>query len=178
MLPLMFGLIAAASLLIALGFLWKSLRLAFAEAKTEVSGGGWINQERARLLDEKRVVLRGIRELKDDLEAGKIAQDDYDRVHRALKAQGVRVLRDLDAPIAPYLEEAEGLVARHLKARGISSVEPADETDEPVESEGSTESVSSEEQGAQEANPEETDSEEQSPALQDAADVEDAEAKS
>jgi len=153
----MFGLIAAASLLIALGFLWKSLQLAFAETKTEVSDTGWVNQDRARLLDEKRVVLQGIRELKDDLEAGKIAQDDYDRVHRALKAQGVRVLRDLDAPIAPYLEEAQALVARHLEERGVSGVEPKS-TAEPEVREAETLPAESDETGEDATEPGEANS--------------------
>ncbi len=130
MLPLFFGLMAAASLLMTLGFLWKSLRISLggvgAGAPEVVSMG----QKRARLLDEKRAALQGMRELQEDFDAGKISEDDFNRVHRSLKGQAIRALQALDAPIAPYLDAAEALALEHLERASTAEASPEPEAAE------------------------------------------------
>ena len=119
-LSLFFALLASAGLLAFLGFLWRSLRLGLGAEGTSQFRMQTTRLERARLLDEKRALLQGLRELGEDLEAGKISQDDFDRVERNLKRRAVRVIKALEADIAEYRDAADAAVVAYKAGVGSS----------------------------------------------------------
>jgi len=135
-LPLFFGLLASVGLLAALGYLWRSIRLGLGAEGTAQFRTQTTRLERARLLDEKRALLQGLRELSEDLEAGKISQDDFDKVEKNLKRRAVRVIQALEADIAEFRGAALAAVAAHAALSTDSAGDqtsedtPADESEE------------------------------------------------
>lgn len=106
---------AAVSLLGALYAIWRSLTAAFgagtvALGATELAG----SDRRRALLLEKDALLRSLKDLEFERDAGKIGDEDFGRIERKLRARAKQVLVLLDEEAAPFRAEAEALLAKHL----------------------------------------------------------------
>jgi hypothetical protein len=84
------GLVAAAAVL-ALGFLASPLRTAGAEPGAEESAA-------ERAAREREALYEAIHDLDDDLEAGKVSNEDHAALREALRARAVALLREERAP--------------------------------------------------------------------------------
>lgn len=113
-LPIVFIVLSAASLLAALGALWFSLRglLGDDEAvliETEAS------RHYGELLDEKAAVLRSIKDLEFEHEVGKLSDADFERLNKQFRRRAKEILRELDRDLGPYRDKAKTLIETGAK---------------------------------------------------------------
>ena len=114
LLPVLFIALAAGTLLVAIGFLWGSLRALFGGHT-----GLWVTQSeavrrRAELTAEKDNILRSLKDLEFERDAGKIAEEDYKRLEAEFRARARRVLKQLDDDLREHRAKAEALIASEL----------------------------------------------------------------
>ncbi|MBC7170929.1 MAG: zinc ribbon domain-containing protein, partial [Polyangiaceae bacterium] len=86
---------------------------------------------RRALLLEKESLLRGLKDLEFERDAGKLSEEDFEIVGRKLRSRAKQVLRLLDDEAAPFRAEAEALVEAHLAAAGIEAAAPRAEAPAP-----------------------------------------------
>jgi hypothetical protein len=136
-LPPVFIALAALTLLLALVALWNSLRIAFggAAGATIPALAGDELPDRAALLDEKKSLLRAIKDLEYEHAVGKIGEEDFRRLDQAYRLRAKEVLALLDKDLAPYQQRAEALLAgvarapREAPAAAPAEPEPAADED-------------------------------------------------
>jgi hypothetical protein len=111
LLPLLFMVLASTALLLALVALWSSLRRALA-ATTEgaPSIDGTELPDRAALIDEKKSLLRAIKDLEYEHAVGKISPEDFKRLDLAYRGRAKEVIVLLEQDLAPYQAKAEALL--------------------------------------------------------------------
>lgn len=106
--------LASLALLWALVSLWSSLRQALSLAGADALPlGGAEPPDRAALLDEKKSLLRAIKDLEYEHAVGKIAPDDFKRLDAAYRVRAKEVLSLLEQDLAPFQARAEALIATH-----------------------------------------------------------------
>ncbi|MFO0712870.1 MAG: hypothetical protein U0353_23655 [Sandaracinus sp.] len=112
-LPIFFIVLASVALLLALVALWSSLRYALAAANgaTESLDSAEL-PDRAALIDEKKSLLRAIKDLEYEHAVGKISPEDYQRLDGAYRRRAKEVIGLLEQDLAPYQARAEALLAR------------------------------------------------------------------
>lgn len=136
--------IACGTLLLIISLLWNSLQ--------GLTGEGAISLEEALGLgapsaeeEQKRAVLRALKDLEYERSVGKISEEDYAELTTRYRAEAKALLRALDQNLAPNREHAEKLLQkrladedldekgrRHAKKHKKKHAEP---TPEPVEDE-------------------------------------------
>lgn len=116
-LPLLFMVLASTALLFALVALWSSLRRALAAT---AEGAPALESaelpDRAALLDEKKSLLRAIKDLEYEHAVGKISPEDFKRLDRAYRVRAKEVIALLEQDLAPYQTKAEALLAERVGA--------------------------------------------------------------
>jgi ribosomal protein L40E len=118
---MIFVLLAGAVVLGILTFLWQSLRGAFGADEGLAFAAAAPRVERVALVDEKNALVRSLKDLEFERDLGKISDKDYERLEKRLRSRAREVLRLLDVDVAPYIEDAERLVAKHLEKLGKGS---------------------------------------------------------
>ncbi len=115
-LPLLFIVLSSTALLLALVALWSSLRQALGAASGEVGPALETTElpDRAALLDEKKSLLRAIKDLEYEHAVGKISPEDFKRLDLAYRIRAKEVLSLLEQDLAPYQARAEDLVAHYV----------------------------------------------------------------
>jgi hypothetical protein len=73
------------------------------------------------LLEEKRRVLRALKDLENEHDLGKIDDADYRSLTVTYRDQAKELMRQMDGAVAPFREEAERLAAEHVKKHGAQS---------------------------------------------------------
>ncbi len=120
--------LAAGALIAAIALLWTSLRDAFGETQLTVEDAFALGAPSAEE-EQKRAVLRAIKDLEFERGVGKLADEDYQELMARYRAEAKRLLRSIDEKASPERKRVEGLVANRLLEHGI---EPTD-ADESVE---------------------------------------------
>lgn len=111
-LPGVFIGLAGVMLLAGMAALWQSLRTAFGGGpRQDLDVGGAVDHERAALLEEKKTLLRAIKDIQFEREVGKISEEDFARLDKAYRRRAKEVLRQLDQDLGEFLTKAERLVA-------------------------------------------------------------------
>ena len=124
-------LVLAAGLLIgAVGLFWASLRTLSGDAPLAT---GFEALERPEgdvdaLEEEKRRLLRALKDLESEHEIGKIDDADYEEFVARYRAEAKLVMRKMDGEVAPFREEAERLAREYLKRQGLDGASPATST--------------------------------------------------
>jgi hypothetical protein len=131
-LPLLFMVLASTALLLALVALWSSLRRALAATSEGApSVEGTELPDRAALLDEKKSLLRAIKDLEYEHAVGKISPDDFKRLDLAYRVRAKEVIAQ---DLAPYQAKAEALLEARIGAAAPRTDEavsaPTDDADE------------------------------------------------
>ncbi|MBZ0119008.1 MAG: zinc ribbon domain-containing protein [Sandaracinaceae bacterium] len=146
-LPAFLMALAGVTLVLALVALWQSLRSLFgAEAASLVTG----HVHRGALEDEKKTLLRAIKDLSLERDLGKISEGDFEKLDQAYRQRAKEVLRLLDEGVEPFVAEAGQLVDRAMRApkkdakAGKKGKKPKREAD-PSAAPGSVPSSSNEE---------------------------------
>lgn len=115
-LPVVFLVLASSALLAALVALWSSLRAAFGGGPQPALVGAADLPDRAALEDEKKALLRAIKDLEYEHAVGKISDEDHTRLDRAYRARAKEVLALLDRDVLPFRARAEALLAGEAEA--------------------------------------------------------------
>jgi hypothetical protein len=114
-LPILFITLAAGALLVAISFIWASLRALFGGERDL-----WVTQSaavrrRAELLDEKDLVLRSLKDLEFERDAGKISDEDFKRLEAEFRSRARRILKQLDEDLREHREKATALIRAELE---------------------------------------------------------------
>ncbi len=133
-------LVAAAGALISvIAVFWSSLRTLLGE--TPLSGAdAYIFGAPPRVEEEqKRSVLRALKDIEFERSVGKISEDDYHQLAKKYRDEAKRLLQSIDEKSADGRERAEALVQKKLRQVGLiegsateSKAEGADDEDEVV----------------------------------------------
>jgi hypothetical protein len=81
------------------------------------------------MAEEKRRVLRSIKDLEAEHALGKIDEADYEALSMQYRDQAKALMREMDDSTAPAMAEAEKLAAEYLAAQGLGA-KHADEVEE------------------------------------------------
>lgn len=113
--------LAGGALLAVIGLLWWSLH--------SLTGTGALTLEEALSMaapsaeeEQKRSVLRALKDLELEKSLGKISDDDYRTLSASYRQQAKDLIRALDANLDPLRAEIDGLVAERMKARADDGV--------------------------------------------------------
>lgn len=111
--------LAAGALLGAIALLWASIRTLSGDAPLAVglegrtAQGGGVDD----LAEEKRRVLRALKDLESEHELGKIDDADYAAFVDRYRADAKDLMRRMDEGLAPRREEAERLAREYVEKR-------------------------------------------------------------
>jgi hypothetical protein len=81
--------------------------------------------------EEKRRVLRSLKDLETERNLGKIGEEDYLELSATYRARAKQILREMDETVAPYRSEAERMAAKYLSSRGLAPAAAAAEKPAP-----------------------------------------------
>ena len=108
--------LAGGALLMVIGLLWWSLH--------SLTGSGALTLEEAMSMaapsaeeEQKRSVLRALKDLELEKSLGKISDEDYRNLSASYRQQAKELIRALDANIEPLRAEIDDLIAQRMKER-------------------------------------------------------------
>jgi hypothetical protein len=118
--------LAAGALVGAIALLWTSLRVLVGDAPLSLDEA--INLGAPTALDEeKRAILRALKDLDYEHSIGKLTEDDYHQLSAKYRAQARAVLQRMDESIEPARRMAEELLASRLAGQPTEADEAAEE---------------------------------------------------
>jgi hypothetical protein len=114
--------VAAAALLGTIALLWASVRTLSGDAPLalDLEAVGARRHGVDALSEQKRRVLRALKDLESERAVGKIEEADYDMLVARYRDEAKSVMREMDLQVAPLRDEAEKLARAHLKKRGLA----------------------------------------------------------
>jgi hypothetical protein len=125
--------LAAGALVLVLTLMWSSVQ--------SLTGSTSLGFEEAlgmgapsRVEEEKRAVLRALKDLEYERSVGKISVEDYAELSARYRADAKRLMQSLDESLGPAREEVERAIEARLARAGIeppAKPEPAVGQDEP-----------------------------------------------
>ncbi|MGH1341566.1 MAG: hypothetical protein ACRBN8_08460 [Nannocystales bacterium] len=125
--------VGAAALVFSLATLFKMVQvLSRPRAALGIGSRGLGGASRSQLREEKRRLLRAIKELKFDFEMGKLSETDFTDVKQTYELRAIEVMRQLDGVRKVHPEVYALLEGRGLTDVLPDGVEPAD-APEPAE---------------------------------------------
>jgi hypothetical protein len=118
LLPTVFIVLGAGTLVLTLFWLWLSLRHTLAHGdEAQIAVLDTASTSRATLLAEKQSLLVALKDLESERDTGKLSEGDFADLNARYRARARTVLKALDSQIAPHRDEAKAL----LKAAGEAS---------------------------------------------------------
>lgn len=126
--------VAAGALLGTIALLWASVRTLSGDAPLPADFVSIVVQRHGidMLAEEKRRVLRALKDIESEHALGKIDDADYQAVQARYREQAKSIMRQMDLQVAPLREDAERLAREYLTKHALA---PDDETSEAVPSE-------------------------------------------
>ncbi len=128
--------VAAAALLGTIALLWASVRTLSGDAPLALD----LEAVSARRLgvdslsEQKRRVLRALKDLENERAIGKIEEADYEMLVARYREDAKTVMREMDLEVAPLRAEAEKVARAFLKKRGLEPEgSPEADVEAPVE---------------------------------------------
>ena len=113
--------VAAGGLIGAVGLFWSKPadieRRRATRARVRSAGAPRGNDVDA-LEEEKRRLLRALKDLEGEHEIGKIDDADYEEIVARYRAEAKLVMRKMDGEVAPFREEAERIAREYLEKQG------------------------------------------------------------
>jgi hypothetical protein len=122
--------LASTAMLSTIALLWASLRTLSGDAPlpsglTAQSGN---RTEASALSEKKRQALRALKDLENERALGKLDEADYADVATRYRDEAKAVLREMEAEIAPAMEEAERVARDYLRGRAGTSPSARDDS--------------------------------------------------
>lgn len=124
-LPGFFIALSGATLVLALAALFRSLRAAFGDDDEGESAMAVDGAERGSLLEEKKSLLRALKDLEYEHGVGKIDDADFERLNQAYRARARQVLARLDDDLGAHRAAAAALIDAFVTDGAESSDAPA-----------------------------------------------------
>lgn len=122
LLPTLFIVLGASTLVLTLYWLWQSLRHTFAHVDDAASAALAVgSQARSSLLAEKAALLVALKDLQSERDSGKLSDSDYDELNARYRSRARVVLKELDAQLAPHRDAAKALLREAPPAAAVTS---------------------------------------------------------
>src|SRR3954471_12464783 len=121
--------LAAAALLLVITLLWSSVQALAGESELTFEEAFSMGARSAEE-EQKRAVLRALKDLEYERSVGKISAEDYQEYSERYRAEAKRLIRDLDENLAEAREQVEREVERRLAKAEQTSNEHDVEEDE------------------------------------------------
>src|SRR4051812_27865342 len=118
--------LAAGALLAVIALLWSSVQALAGESELSFEEAFSMGARSAEE-EQKRAVLRALKDLEYERSVGKISAEDYQEYSERYRAEAKRLIRDLDENLA----EAREQVLRELERRLAKAEQAKSENDEP-----------------------------------------------
>src|SRR5450432_2324023 len=139
--------LAAAALLLVIWLLWSSVQALAGESELTFEEAFSFGARSAEE-EQKRAVLRALKDLEYERSVGKISEQDYHEYATRYRAEAKRLIQNLNEHLAEQRQQVERELQRRL-AKADRKEEPADElaaelasaptaSDEPVETKPET----------------------------------------
>ncbi|MFS8066357.1 MAG: zinc-ribbon domain-containing protein [Byssovorax sp.] len=128
--------LAGGALIGVIAIFWASVRTLLGE--TPLSGADAYALAAPRSEEEqKRAVLRALKDLEFERSVGKISEEDYVELVARYRGEAKRLLRRLDEEAQPRRERVEALVTKRLRREGLAgpAVPATDKTTEKTDDE-------------------------------------------
>jgi hypothetical protein len=116
--------LAAGALVLVLTLMWSSVQ--------SLTGTSSIGFEEAlgmgapsRVEEEKRAVLRALKDLEYERGVGKITDEDYQELSARYRAEAKRLMQSLDESLGAARQEVERAIEARLARAGVKAPEPA-----------------------------------------------------
>lgn len=129
--PLALLVLAAGALALVVTLLWSSVQ--------SLTGGAALGFEEAlgmgapsKVEEEKRAVLRALKDLEYERGVGKISPEDYAELSAKYRAEAKRLMQSLDQALGPARAEVEKAIASRLERAGVPAPEPAEAPPAPA----------------------------------------------
>jgi hypothetical protein len=130
---LAFLVFAAGVLVLVITLLWSSVQ--------SLTGGSSLDFEEAlgmgapsKVEEEKRAVLRALKDLEYERGVGKITPEDYAELSAKYRAEAKRLIQSVDAALEPARREVEQALEARLKRAGVAlEAEESEASDEAAE---------------------------------------------
>lgn len=110
--------LAGGTLIGVISLLWASVRTLVGETPLSGADAYALGAPRAEE-EQKRAVLRALKDLEFEHGVGKISDDDYRELVTKYRAEAKRLLRQIDADAEPRRAQIEALVNRRLRQEGL-----------------------------------------------------------
>lgn len=122
--------VAAGALLGTIALLWASVRTLSGDAPLPADFESLVVQRHGIdvLAEEKRRVLRALKDLESEHALGKIDDADYQAVQVRYRDQAKSVMRQMDLQVAPLREDAERIAREYLAEHALAPDGDAAET--------------------------------------------------
>ncbi|MDC3982451.1 zinc ribbon domain-containing protein [Polyangium jinanense] len=132
--------LAGCVLVLVIAAFWASLRTLLGETPLAGADAYAIGAPPRAEEEQKRAVIRALKDLEFERSVGKISEEDYRALVAKYRAEAKRLLQALDESAAPGRERAEALVQRRLKQLGLVDAE-GEETNEAGEDDEAAEAA-------------------------------------
>lgn len=131
--------LAGGALVAVIATFWASVRTLLGETPLGGADAYALGAPRAEE-EQKRAVLRALKDLEFERSVGKISDDDYAALVAKYRAEAKRLLRALDTDAAPARRQIEVLVAKRLRDEGLATSETVAEAEEAARESGAAKS--------------------------------------
>lgn len=135
--------LAGCVLVLVIASFWASLRTLLGETPLSGADAYAIGAPPRAEEEQKRAVIRALKDLEFERSVGKISEEDYRALVAKYRAEAKRLLQAIDQNAAPGRERAEVLVQKRLKQLGLLDGEQH-ETDEVEDGEAKGEAAEAE----------------------------------
>ncbi|MDP9151139.1 MAG: zinc ribbon domain-containing protein [Myxococcota bacterium] len=128
--------LASGALLGAISLVWVSVRTLSGDAPLSAGFQALAAKRHGvdALTEDKRRVMRALKDLENEHALGKIDDGDYEEIVARYREDAKVLMRAMDLEVAPLREKAESLARDHLERLGLSVRATADEPVSPASS--------------------------------------------
>jgi ribosomal protein L40E len=127
--PAVVLVLAAGTLVAVIAIFWSSVRTLVGETPLSGADAYALGAPRAEE-EQKRAVLRALKDLEFERSVGKISEEDYQALVTKYRGEAKRLLKAIDEESAPERERVEKLVQERLAESGLTARAEASEDDE------------------------------------------------
>lgn len=122
--------LAAGALISVIAIFWASVRTLVGETALSGADAYALGAPRAEE-EQKRAVLRALKDLEFERSVGKISEEDYRALVAKYREEGKRLIRALDEDAEPRRQKVATLVAERLHQAGLAEAPPEPEPKAP-----------------------------------------------
>jgi hypothetical protein len=127
--PAVVLVLAAGTLVAVIAIFWSSVRTLVGETPLSGADAYALGAPRAEE-EQKRAVLRALKDLEFERSVGKISEEDYQALVTKYRGEAKRLLKAIDEESAPERERVEKLVQERLAESGLTAKAEASEDGE------------------------------------------------